>query len=72
MYRTALANRLTKLEELIDSGRRRIEQQERVIANLEKLGKSTVVARKLLVHLEEIERSHKTTRDLLASRLARL
>ena len=72
MYRTSLTNRLTKLEELLDNGQRRIERQERVIADLEKLGRSTLIARKLLVHLEEIQQSHKTTRDLLADRLAQL
>lgn len=72
MYRAALDTRLAKLELLLVTGQRRIERQERVIADLEKLGRSTIVARKLLLHLEEIQRSHEMARDLMASRMARL
>jgi hypothetical protein len=72
MYRAALDTRLARLELLLANGQRRIKRQECVIADLEKLGRSTIVARKLLLHLEEIQRSHQVTRDLLASRMDRL
>src|SRR5262245_28955710 len=39
MYRAALDTRLAKLELLLVTGQRRIERQERVIADLEKLGR---------------------------------
>jgi hypothetical protein len=72
MDRATIEQHAKRADEHVAEGERHIRRQREIIAELERDGHNTEVARELLATLEVMQKSHLDIRDRLAKMLARL